>query len=206
MARYIALGSTRTLAEELIRDGYHTRQRYGRGGAPFSRGALCHLLGNAIYQGKVVHKGAIYDGQHEAIVDQQTWDDVQACLAEQHNGIAHVRSPKRSLLVGLVYDGEWRKMTPSHTAKGGKPYRYYVTHGSSLITAGSMAWRISAPELERIVVERLERWLEDRRAMLDLADIDAAAGVMEAGQRAAAASTSQLIGKPWSHGSWDVSM
>jgi len=48
MARYVALGTARALAEELARDGYQTKRLHGRGGIPFSRGALCHLLGNPI--------------------------------------------------------------------------------------------------------------------------------------------------------------
>ncbi len=186
MTRYVALGSTRALAEELDRDGHRSKALHGRGGIEFTRGALCHLLGNAIYRGKVVHKGAVYDGQHDAIIDEALWDQVQSQLAEQRNGGAQVRAPKRSLLVGLVYDGEGRKMTPSHTAKGGKRYRYYVTHGSAMITAGSIAWRISAPELERIVIDRLKHWLDHRRAMIDLVGTNAASAAIATAQREAA--------------------
>lgn len=33
-----------------------------RGGIPFARGSLFHLLKNPIYRGKIVHKGKVYDG------------------------------------------------------------------------------------------------------------------------------------------------
>ncbi|MCW2365179.1 hypothetical protein M2341_000626 [Sphingobium sp. B7D2B] len=82
MTRYLALGSLQALVEELLRDGYRTRQLHGRGGIAFSRGALSHLLGSAIYRGKVVHEGTIYDGQQEAIVDEVLWDAVQRQLEQ----------------------------------------------------------------------------------------------------------------------------
>ncbi len=42
-----------------------------RGGIPFRRGSLFHLLKNLIYRGKIVHKGNVYEGEHQAIVDQR---------------------------------------------------------------------------------------------------------------------------------------
>ena len=53
------------------------------GGNPIKRGALKHLLSNPIYVGEVRHKDKIYSGQHEAIVDQETFDAVQAKLADR---------------------------------------------------------------------------------------------------------------------------
>ncbi|WP_319801113.1 recombinase family protein [Sphingobium sp. B2D3C] len=168
MTRYLALGSLQALVEELLRDGYRTRRLQGRGGIAFSRGALSHLLGNAIYRGKVVHKRAVYDGQHDAIIDEALWDAVQRQREEGRNNPTYKRSPKRSLLTGLIHDGEGRKMSPSHTAKAGKRYRYYVTHPNALIGSSEKPWRVSAPEIERIVIERLKGWLMDRRTIMDL--------------------------------------
>jgi len=186
MTRYVTLGSIRLLTEELLRDGYRTKRLHGRGGIPFSRGALSHLLGNAIYRGKVVHKGTVHDGQHEAIVDEELWKEVQRKLAERRNNGSPTRSPKRSLLAGLIHDGEGRRMTPSHTNKGGKRYRYYVTHPSALIGTGAVAWRISASEVERIVIDRLKGWLVDRRAMIDIAGVSAVATALSKAAQTAA--------------------
>ncbi|HWJ70683.1 MAG TPA: recombinase family protein [Sphingobium sp.] len=185
MARYVALGTTRALAEELARDGYRTKHLHGRGGIPFSRGALCHLLGNPIYRGKVTHKGTVYDGQHQAIVDDALWDQVQALLTERRNNLGHTRAPRPSLLAGRIQDGEGRRMTPSHTSKGGKRYRYYVTHPGALTAAGAIAWRISAPEAERIVIDRLKGWLSDRSILLTLAGAQAAPAAFAKAQQAA---------------------
>ncbi|MCW2389185.1 hypothetical protein M2333_002231 [Sphingobium sp. B11D3B] len=186
MNRYIALGSLQALVEELLRDGYRTRQLQGRGGIAFSRGALSHLLGNAIYRGKVVHKGAVYDGQHDAIINEALWDAVQRQLEEGRNNPPAKRSPRRSLLTGLIHDGEGRKMSPSHTAKAGKRYRYYVTHPNALIGGSEKPWRVSAPEIERIVIERLKGWLMDRRAIVDLVGAQHAISALTRAAQAAA--------------------
>ncbi|MCW2370742.1 DNA invertase Pin-like site-specific DNA recombinase [Sphingobium sp. B11D3D] len=186
MTRYLALGSLQALVEELLRDGYRTRQLHGRGGIAFSRGALSHLLGNAIYRGKVVHKGAVYDGQHDAIINEALWDAVQRQLELGRNNPSARRSPKRSLLTGLIHNGEGRKMSPSHTAKAGKRYRYYVTHPNALIGSSEKPWRVSAPEIERIVIERLKGWLMDRRAIIDIAGTSQAINALTKAAQAAA--------------------
>ncbi len=72
---------------------------------PFSRGKLYHMLSNVAYIGKARHKDRIYDGEHEAIIDEETFAAVQALLKEQapnrRNG-SNVRS--RHLLTGLLFD------------------------------------------------------------------------------------------------------
>jgi Recombinase len=54
--------------------------RYG--GRPIARGALYLMLQNGIYRGKIVHKGKSYPGEHEAIVDETLWNDVQTILSQ----------------------------------------------------------------------------------------------------------------------------
>lgn len=88
--RYLALKSVTDLQIELERSGVRTRQYIassGRevGGVVFGRGALYHLLSSPLYIGKIVHKGKLYVGMHEAIVDQETWDRTHQLLRE--NGV-----------------------------------------------------------------------------------------------------------------------
>ena len=54
--------------------------RYG--GKPLARGALYLMLQNRIYRGEIVHKDKSYPGEHEAIVDEALWNNVQAILTE----------------------------------------------------------------------------------------------------------------------------
>ena len=54
------------------------------------------MLQNRIYRGEIVHKGKSYPGEHEAIVDETLWNEVQAILAENRvdriNGTAGQRA------------------------------------------------------------------------------------------------------------------
>ena len=74
-----------------------------------------------------MHKGTSYPGEHEAIIDRATWDKVHAILAENTVARANgTRAQTPALLRGLIFAPGGHAMTPSHTRKDGKLYRYYV--------------------------------------------------------------------------------
>ena len=163
MQRYLDLGSVQALIAELATARRLTKiqHRTGsphRGGVPFARGTLYHLLKNRIYRGKIVHKGIAHAGEHRPIVDEALWTSVQQKLAD---GASYRKlgsgAEHPSLLIGMVSDGLGRAMTPSHAVKGPKRYRYY----NSQLVPGSdqIAWRVSGHDLERIVVDRVASFL-----------------------------------------------
>jgi len=167
MGRYCELNSVRELVAELQRDGITTKiQRRvsgpHRGGIPFARGALYHLLKNWIYLGEIVHKGVAYPGEHPPIVALDLWNRVQATLAERATS-AHnkTRAKRQSLLAGLLFDGLGRPMVPSHSTKGSKSYSYYVTRPD--LVGEEPAWRTAAHDIEAIVRCRLAELLRNRR-------------------------------------------
>src|SRR6266566_4014165 len=87
-ARYLELGSVRTLADDLARRGIRSKARQlstGRtiGGGSFGVGALSYLLKNRFYLGEVVYRGEIHPGPHEAILDPALFAAVQEKLAAQ---------------------------------------------------------------------------------------------------------------------------
>lgn len=182
MQRYLVLGSVKALAAELNAEGYRTKVQNRtsgphKGGSLYQRGTLYHLLSNRIYRGDIVHKGEAYPGEHAAIVSQELWDQVQRALADRSQGGAtspSVRSP--SLLIGTLYDGEGRLMTPSHStrmsvSKGGPAqrlrYRYYQTRPDA---EGGMAWRVTASDIEPLVLGRLATFLEDQQAIIAMVE------------------------------------
>jgi len=171
--RYLELASVVELADELNAQGHRTKvqQRASgphRGGCSFRRGTLYHLLSNRIYLGRMVHKGDDFEGEHEAIVPTDLWAAVQAKLKGNASGTSRrLKSQQPSLLVGLVFDGEGRAMTPSHGTKSGKRYRYYITRPDKL--GDTPAWRVSAYDLENLVCERLSILLTDQQYLCDLA-------------------------------------
>ena len=173
--RYVQLRSVRALQAELDAAGIRSKRRTLADGTPYggqklSRGALYLMLQNRIYRGEITHKGNAYPGEHPAIVDKALWDQVQAMLAENRVNRATGSDAKHpSLLVGLVFDENGERLTPSHAVKKGTRYRYYVSR--SLITGAakdrSKGRRIPAANLETLVITRLQTLLADRGAILD---------------------------------------
>src|SRR6266566_6270833 len=85
--RYLELKSVRELKEELDAASIVSKVRTASdgsryGGQPIARGALYLMLQNRIYRGEIVHKGKSYPGEHEAIVDEALWNNVQAILTQ----------------------------------------------------------------------------------------------------------------------------
>ena len=167
MQRYLDLGTVKALVAELDAQGYLTKVQIrtstaNKGGCAFRRGTLYHLLSNRIYRGEIVHKGVSYAGEHEPIVPLDLWDDVQSALANRSQGGTSRRVAKHpSLPIGMVRDGEGREMTPSHTNRGNRRFRYYVTRPDQL--EGKTAWRVNAHDLERLVCRTIAEWLQDKQ-------------------------------------------
>jgi hypothetical protein len=134
------------------------------GGGTFSRGQIYKILSNPIYLGEIHHRGKVYEGKHEAIIDRDLWDQVQARLADNTQGqqrSAKVKSP--SLLVGLVFDENGEPLIAAHACKGKQRYRYYVSralqHDANAAAANGI--RIPAREIEAAVAIRIADALSD---------------------------------------------
>ena len=157
--RYAALASVRFLQQELDAAGVRSKSWISTAGRRWGdkaivRGALYTMLRNPIYRGQIRHKDQNYPGEHERIIDEPLWEEVQAKLAA--NAVKRATRERRlspSLLVGLLYDREGHRMTPSHAVKNGMGYRYYVSHPLVCKTreAAPEGLRIAAVEIERIV-------------------------------------------------------
>lgn len=120
--RFLDLGSATLVVRELQRQGARTKQ-----GKAFDKGALYKLLKNRVYVGEAVHKGVSHPGEHETLVNRAIFERVQAVLAT--NGRQRAATSRRqtpALLKGLLFTAQGRAMTPTHTRKGQRLYRYYV--------------------------------------------------------------------------------
>jgi site-specific DNA recombinase len=151
------------VVQELERRGW-VNKRYlnkagrERGGGAFTKTNLHRLLTNVAYIGKVRYKDEVHPGEHEAIIDAAVWERVQALLQRNgRTGGAPVRNQFGALLKGLIHCASCsRAMTPAHTTKGERRYRYYVC-----TTAQKRGWQacptksIPAGEVEHFVVEQV---------------------------------------------------
>jgi len=147
---------------ELDRRGWTLKRwttRKGRvvGGGPFDKLSLRRLLTNPAYIGKVNFNDVVYDGEHDAIIDQDTWDRVQILLngAPRHPGR---RGPRSSaMLGGILYCAPCgTAMTPTFSQKRNVRYRYYVCHRAHRRGWGTCPSKsVPAVEIEKFVIDRL---------------------------------------------------
>ena len=158
--RYLEIGSVvrakAILDQEKVRLPTRT-DRTGKttGGGLISRGHLYKILSNPIYLGRLTHRGQVYDGLHDSIIDRETWDGVQLLLAEHAQRTAGGRQNSDAPLAGKLFDDSGNRMSPSHAAKGGRRWRYYVSQAvlqGRKHEAGSVV-RVPALEIEARVAE-----------------------------------------------------
>ncbi len=159
---------------EATRLGLLTRRREwtdGRstGGGAFSRGHIYRVLNNPIYVGRIPHKGSSYPGCHPGLVDQETWDAVQARLADNlraHRTGRNARNP--SLLAGLLVDGDGNRFRATQGVKKGRTYRYY-TH-PAIVTGGKTAdlplRHVPAADIDTAVLDALTDLMADPARIL----------------------------------------
>jgi hypothetical protein len=169
--RYLALGSLPALQRELREQGIVTRKRLLssgtiRGGVPLTNGPLVHLLRNRMYCGELNHRDKSYPGEHQPIIEQDLFDQVQARLSENRRGSQFRRQPSDALLLGKLFDDRGNKMTPSYAIKKGVRYRYYV---SSVLAQGrkeeaGTVSRIGSDAIESIVLDALAPLLPSQRS------------------------------------------
>jgi site-specific DNA recombinase len=149
--------------EELARRDWRTKQtRTGagrvHGGRSFTRSSLYRLLTNVTYIGRVRYRNEIHPGEQPAIIDLQTWQEVQALLAQ--NGprrTGTVRTASEALLQGVLFCRPCGcAMTPAQVSRGNRRYRYYTCSG-----AQRKGWHtcpsksLPAAVIERFVLEQL---------------------------------------------------
>jgi DNA invertase Pin-like site-specific DNA recombinase len=154
---FAATGSCVETVRQLGAEGVTTKS-----GRPINKGDLYKLLNNHAYRGEVVHKGKTYPGEHKAIVPPELWDRVHAVLRENPRARAnHSRSQSPALLQGLIFGMDGRAMSPTHTRRRGRLYRYYVSQAvlKNAETDPSIVRRISAAEIEGAVVDQLRALL-----------------------------------------------
>ena len=166
--RYLELRSGVKLARELKSAGIVSkrlisRSGNGRGGQPFSCGALYYLLQNRIYVGEICHRGQRHKGDHEAIVGNELFDAVQVAIAE--NRQTRKDRPTRSAasqLAGLVCDTRGEPLTTSFSyGRAGRLYRYYVAGSlDPLRTGGTPPLRVPAGPLERLVQRTVSQLIQ----------------------------------------------
>ncbi len=189
---YLNHGSIRRVLVELDQRSLRTKHRphlkgTARGGAKFGRGCLQHLLTNPVYVGRIRHKDKTYEGAHNPIIDQKTWDAVQQLLTQQSaKARGRLAASAPSPLIGKVIDETGDRLTPSHANKKGRRYRYYVSHRliAGIDEPDKSGWRISAERLERAFADAIATRMNDADFAIMLAVEPTAVEVDQIGRSA----------------------
>jgi hypothetical protein len=126
---------------------------------PFTRMTLRLMLSNVLYTGAVNHKGTIYPGEQERVVEQELWEQVNAKLALRgvhQRGRIHRR--QEVPLSGLLYcAGCGSAMSLSYTTKQGRKYRYYGCLAARGKAGGACSQGpVAAWDLEAFILEKLQ--------------------------------------------------
>jgi site-specific DNA recombinase len=162
--RYLELGGVNALVRDLRERNVRSKSRLlatgvTRGDVPFGRGSLFYLLRNRFYIGEVKYKDEILPGEQPAIMDRALFHAVQQKLTDQWTTRSTTRNASDYLLAGLLFDDAGHRMVPTHAAKAGIRYRYYVSlphrHGESKTASVGSVSRIPATDVEDVVVKSL---------------------------------------------------
>lgn len=169
---YDELGCLRLVERAAVEEGLRTKTREAndpkmRGGKSFSRGRIQNLLRNPLYIGKIRHKDIIHEGQHSGIVDDEVFKRVQEKLdaASRRADKRRAGNPGKivSPLAGKVFDDQGRRLTPSHTSRGSRRFRYYVSRDLIRKSGNTNVdgLRLPAKTLEDAVAASLSKYLSE---------------------------------------------
>ena len=134
-------------------------------GEEYRREMVKRILRNPIYVGKVKHKKELYDGQHEALVSQEIFDEVAKIRASKDltKRTCLYKRNEVGILRGILFCGCCHtKMTPTAT-NGHKVRRYYYTstkakyYGYHACQNGAVA----VPILDEAVLQIITPMLRD---------------------------------------------
>ena len=169
---YDELGCLRLVERAAVEEGLRTKTREAndpkmRGGKSFSRGRIQNLLRNPLYIGKIRHKDIIHEGQHSGIVDDEVFKRAQEKLdaASRRADKRRAGNPGKivSPLAGKVFDDQGRRLTPSHTSRGSRRFRYYVSRDLIRKSGNTNVdgLRLPAKTLEDAVAASLSKYLSE---------------------------------------------
>ena len=180
--QFADLRSGKQLIHMLHKDAVTTKT-----GKPIDKGYLYKLINNRTYIGDAPHKGTNHRGEHAAIVPRELWDRVHAILAKAPRIRAgQSRNQTPALLKGLIFGLDGRALSPSHTTRRGRQYRYYVAQAvqkGSVDLRTDLVRRIAAGEIEGAVMAQVRvllrqpeivvgTWLAARQEVPDLTEAE----------------------------------
>jgi DNA invertase Pin-like site-specific DNA recombinase len=175
------------LASSLNQQGFRTRNMHKlpdcngnltSGPKLFTTSSVRVILHNQFYAGKIKHRGKVLSGCHEALVNQEVYELVQATLRKNSGRCTTLKSspPRHYLLKGIIRCAFCGMPMWAQTYKNGQTY--YREHRASRslepcpAQGGSMPCHVADKQVQDIVsaIELGPQWLEEVLAIISLKD------------------------------------
>ncbi|MCA3573744.1 MAG: recombinase family protein [Aestuariivirga sp.] len=174
--RFVELESMAELQKDLVRAGIVSKRRVRKGDQPYGGVNLTwhplhKILTNPLYKGVIRQNGQSFTGRHEPIIDARQFDRVQKLVRQ----VADREKAKRalaypSLLRGIIFDMAGEPLYTRHTLRKSVKYNYYFSRSLAAkapvkkpVSNPDSPLRLSAPAVEKLVVQTLAKHLRDRQ-------------------------------------------
>jgi DNA invertase Pin-like site-specific DNA recombinase len=156
-------------AQELRTKCWTSRGGREYSGKPFCKSSLGALLRNVLYKGCISHKGMIYPGEQEAIVDTRLWESVNRKLELRR--VSHVgreHQNQEALLQNLIRCGECgATLVATHTKRRGKRHSYYICPKAKR-HHGCKQLPVATEDLDGFIRRRMETMLQGNPSTLEM--------------------------------------
>lgn len=156
--------------------GNHTKRwvtKSGKvmGGKAINRGYLKRVLGNLHYLGKVPFEGEVFDGEHEAILDEDLFEEAQRILKKGSPVKRATSKNERFILLrGLIYCQACDEpMTYTYTVKKETRYFYYVCNKHARFNqCSSKRKQIATHRIETDVIGEIRAISQDSEVIAEI--------------------------------------
>ncbi|NKB15992.1 MAG: recombinase family protein [Sphingomonadales bacterium] len=139
-----------------------SRRGLPRGGTLMSPGTVYGILRNPIYVGQIRSHNTTYQGVHEPLISEETWEAAQALSEERKKRSPHSKETHH-FLAGLLWDNLGRHMLLDRNWQRGRTYCAYVSSNAAWSQVEyRRAYRCNADNLDRSVLAAVCEFLGDR--------------------------------------------
>ncbi|MEN9782129.1 MAG: hypothetical protein RL208_279 [Pseudomonadota bacterium] len=166
---YLEVKSIDLLKQKLNSEGIKTKQWQAKSGKNYGKtkwtnSMLGRVLRNPVYVGKIHHKGNVYDGEHDGIIDDVLFNQVQELLQSQNRRNNDNLEIGKYLLFQRLYNenGEMfkcdacLKTNKSKTKTTKVRYNYYITNSK----------RLKCEKVDKTVIELARQFVSAKHEAL----------------------------------------
>jgi len=174
LCKYLELGSVHQVKKFINDNGYRmkkytSRRGHERGGSMFYHATVKFLLQNPVYIGKIRYNEDLFEGQHEGIVDEDIFHQVQHIFRTHASRRTNFKKKTKYtfILLGLVKCGFCGSCMTSKYCKGSRGLRFYYqcTKNSHHGNKECNMKYVPAEQLEGIIIEKLKQMSVDKKVL-----------------------------------------